>query len=160
MYYWKLIVITFHSCPSLPVGLNVYLHKRLVQVTSLPKPVDPRLQTWFCWIAKLQQKTTKSETSGLCSKTLDLCDHILHLGSVWQYFPTFCIKIASKVSAGVSHWRHLRWQMIIRHFYSAEIIFFAFPSLQAKLRSATLSDSPSHLPTFKTPKFSYLLAIK
>lgn len=112
---------------------------------------------WFCWIAKLRRKTTKSETPGLCSKTRDLYDHILHLGSVWQYFPTFSVKRASKVSAGVSLWRHFWWQMIIRYFYSAEMIFLAFPSLQAELWSATLSDSASHLPAFKTPQFSYLL---
>ena len=94
---------------------------------------------------------------GLCSKTRDLYDHTLHLGSVWHYFPAFSIKRASKVSAGVSLWRHLRWQMIIRYFYRAEIIFFAFPSSQAELWSATLSDSASHLRAFKTPQFSYLL---
>lgn len=109
------------------MSLNVYLHKQLVQGPPLPKPVDLRLQTWFCWIAKLLRKTTKSEASGLCSKTWDLYDHTLHLGCLTEYFPTFCAKRALKVSAGVSLWRHLRWQMIIRYFYSSEIIFFHFP---------------------------------
>lgn len=45
----------------------------------------------------------------------------------------------------------------IKYFYSAEIIFFSFPSSQAELWSATLSDSASHLPAFKTPLFSHLL---
>lgn len=77
--------------------------------------------------------------------------------SLTEYFPAFCTKRALKVSAGVSLWRHLRWQTIIRYFYSTEMIFFSFPSLQGELWSATLSDSASHLPAFKTPQFSHLL---
>lgn len=74
-----------------------------------------------------------------------------------EYFPAFCAKRALKVSAGVSLWRHFRWQMIIRYFFSTGIIFFSFPSSQAELWSATLSDSASHLPALKTPQLSHLL---